>query len=139
MLLLSLVRVLTGGWSIGIDLLWWWLGGIIGYGLALSEDYIYVYKEGKRGSLRVIKSILFLLVWVFLGFWTVTSVPSMFGRGIVFGIGAFLSLEFFYDFFYRKENLHLWFYQIKRKLDEKEIRIVSYALLVLYALLLLNL
>lgn len=139
MLLLSLVRVLTGGWSIGIDLLWWWLGGIIGYGLALSEDYIYVYKEGKRGSLRVIKSILFLLVWVFLGFWTVTSVPSMFGRGIVFGIGAFLSLEFFYDFFHRKENLHLWFYQIKRKLDEKEIRIVSYALLVLYALLLLNL
>lgn len=139
MLLLSLVRVITGGWSIGIDLLWWWLGGIIGYGLCLSEDYIYVYKEGKRGSLRVIKSILFLLVWVFLGFWTVTSVPSLFGRGIVFGIGAFLSLEFFYDFFYRKENLHLWFYQIKRKLDEKEIKIVSYALLFLYVLLLLNL
>lgn len=139
MLLLSLVRLTTGGWLIGINLLWWWLGGILGYGLGLSEDYIYVYKEGRKGSLRVVKSILFLLVWIFLGIWTVTSVSSTFGRGMVFGIGAFLGLEFFHDFFYRKENLSLWFYQIKRKLDDKEIKIVSYTLLVFYVILLWNL
>ena len=139
MLLLSLVRLLTGGWLIGINLLWWWLGGILGYGLGVAEDYVYVYKEGKRGSLRVVKSALFLLIWVFLGFWSVSSVPSMFGRGLVFGIGAFLGFEFFYDFFYRKENLHLWFYQIKRSFDQREIKIFSYILLFVYVSILWNL
>lgn len=139
MLLLSLVRVFTGGWSIGIDLLWWWLGGIIGYGLGLSENYVYIYKEGRRGSLRVVKSVLFLLAWIFLGFWAVTSVPSAFGRGLIFGVGSFLGVEYFYDYFYRKDKVDLWFYQIKRKIDQKEMKIFTYVLLFIYVTLLWNL
>lgn len=139
MLLLSLVRLLTGGWSIGVNLFWWWLGGIVGYGMGLSENYVYVYKEGKKGSLRVVKSALFLLVWVFLAIWCVTSVPSVFGRGLIFGVGGFLGIEFFYDYFYRRDNIGLWFYQIKRKFEPSEIRVIVYVLLFVFGLLLWNL
>jgi len=133
------MRLFTGGWSIGINLLWWWLGGVAGYALGLSENYIYVYRDGKRGSLRIVKSVLFLLTWVFLALWSVTSVPSALGRGFIFGIGGFLVIELFYDYFYRREKMEMWFYQIKRKLDPKEIRIVVYFLMVIIGSLLLSL
>jgi hypothetical protein len=85
---------------------------IEGVKLLLAEKY-----EQKE---LVMRSFLFLVVWIVLAFFTMTSVANFFARGLVLGIGTHLMFDLIYDFKFDKERLDIWFWQIKRTLEPEE-------------------
>lgn len=85
-----------------------------GIKLLLTERY-----EQKE---LVMRSAMFLVVWVVLAFFTATSVTNFFARGFVLGIGTHLVFDLIYDYKTDKERLDLWFWQIKRTLEPEEKR-----------------
>ncbi len=70
----------------------------------------------------VMRSFLFIIVWVILAIFTMTSVTNFFARGFVLGIGIHLIFDLIYDFITDKERLDMWFWQIKRTLEPEEKR-----------------
>jgi len=68
----------------------------------------------------VMRSAMFIVVWIVLAFFTATSVANFFARGFVLGIGTHLMFDLIYDFTHDKERLDIWFWQIKRTLEPEE-------------------
>lgn len=153
MLLLSGMRLLSGTWTIGIDILYWWLGGVIGFLFVFCDRLIYelvtnpgrtmntkikqLFGEGRlvRGMVAILgereredrlmmRSVLFLAIWVVLAFWVVSSVSSMFARGLVMGLGTHLVFDLLWEYSKNKEGINDWFWQIKRVVNENEKRMV---------------
>lgn len=147
--LLILTGLLTGNFVFGLNLLWWILGSVLGFmivffdrlanmlvtktdqtmNLRLKE--VWTQKQvtktldellNERGEQKdlVMRSFLFLLVWVVMAFFTVTSVNSQFARGMMLGIGIHLIFDFLYDYFWDKPRFTSWFWQIKREISQEE-------------------
>lgn len=158
---LVLLGLVTGNFVFGVNLLWWLLGGVLGFlfvfsdrlvnsfltnpsesmGLRLKELFgqrkfgegmMMLLSERHEQKELVMRSFLFLLVWVILAFFTITSVNSQFARGFMLGIGTHLVFDFVYDYFWNKERFNNWFWQIKRTLDEKEKMWIVVGLVVIY-------
>lgn len=146
---LVLWSVFTGNFSFNIGLLWWMLGAMIGFLFVFLDRFFYTvlsnpnetlslrmkelfgqrnYVEGIKLLLAerydqkelVMRSFLFLIVWIVLAFFTMTSVVNDFARGFMLGIGTHLVFDLIYDFTHDKERLDLWFWQIKRTLEPEE-------------------
>lgn len=139
-----------GQWAFGTSLLWWWLGGVIGFIFVFSDRLIHsmVTNPGetlslqikdlfKRGRLiqglslalserdkqqhLVVRSALFVATYLVLAVFTVTSVANAFPRGFVLGIGIHLFFDLFWDFRGKGRDINDWFWQIKRTLSVTEI------------------
>ena len=147
--LLVLWSVVNGNFIFNLNLLWWLLGATLGF-LFVFSDRLFnslvskpdetlgvkmkdLFGQGKIfQGLRlllnerydqkelVMRSFLFLLMWVALAFFTLTSVTSFFARGFVLGIGIHLMFDLVYDDLTNKERLDMWFWQIKRTLEPEE-------------------
>ncbi|MBU1071598.1 hypothetical protein KKG65_04310 [Patescibacteria group bacterium] len=163
MLLLTGWRLMSGRWLFGVGVLWWWLGGVLGFvfvffdwliQLAVMEPsrvfdvklkevlqkkniksgLVFVLGERQKKSRLVMKSALFLLVWLVMGFFTLSSIASAFGRGFMLGLGTHLVFDLVWDYFKVPEKLDNWFWMIKRKLDVEEKRWFVVIVVVLYLL-----
>jgi hypothetical protein len=161
MLLLTGWRLITGRWLVGVGVLWWWLGGVLGFVFVFFDWLIQlavmepgrvfdvklknVFKkdniktglasalEEREKKLRlVMKSALFLLVWLVMGFFVLSSVASPFGRGFMLGLGTHLMFDLAWDFFKTPEKLENWFWMIKRDILKEEKKWFVIIVLLLY-------
>jgi len=163
MLLLTGWRLLSGRWVFGVGVLWWWLGGVLGFVFVFFDWFVQLMvmepnrvfdvklsKVFKKDNIRsglatalaerekktrlVMKSALFLLVWLVMGFFTLSSVANPFGRGFMLGLGTHLVFDLVWDFFKDTIKLNNWFFLIKRTLDKEEKRWFVVIVVVLYLL-----
>lgn len=147
--LLMLWSVINQSFVFNISLLWWLLGAMIGFLFVFLDRFVYSIfsKPDETLSLRirelfgqnnvlggiklllaerydqkelVMRSAMFIMVWIVLAFLTATSVISFFGRGFILGIGTHLVFDLVYDFVKDKERLDHWFWHIKRTLEPEE-------------------
>lgn len=151
LILLILVKIVTGNFGLNLSLLWWLLGAILGFVFVFTDRFVYSFLmkpdealgirlrelfEGKQFSEGlmlllnerheqkelVMRSFLFVMVWLVLAFLAVTSIISPFGRGFMLGMGIHLIFDLVYDYFWNKERFELWFWQIKRVVSPEEKR-----------------
>lgn len=146
---LILTSVIDRSFVFNLSLLWWLLGGMIGFLFVFLDRFFYqaisnsdetlgirikdifaqknflggmaqLLSEQFNQKEMVMRSFLFLIVWFVLAIFTMTSVVNFFARGLVLGIGTHLMFDLVYDFVKDKERLDLWFWQIKRTLEPEE-------------------
>lgn len=163
MLLLTGWRLIGGRWVLGVGVLWWWLGGVVGFCLVffdwliqlmvmepekvfdvklkkilkrenIKQGLVFALEEREKKTRLVMKSALFLLVWLVMGFFTLSSVASPFGRGFMLGLGTHLMFDLVWDYFKAPEKLSNWFWMVKRNLDWEEKRWFVGVVVVLYLL-----
>jgi len=150
------------GWE--WSLIWLWVGAVVGAGLELVDRLIYVYltrpqdqlsqyvkhlvsnhkyqevlrvlviRGGEQGHL-VSKSVLFVFGWIALAVYVITSTGSLLAVGIVLGAGLRLVYEVAADW-PQKEKLKGWlFWQIKRPVSDRELKMVVGIFLVVFGIL----
>lgn len=165
---LILWSVINRAFVFNISLLWWLLGAMIGFLFVFLDRFIYsvISKPNETLSLRmkelfgqtkfvegvrlllvegydqkelVMRSAMFLVVWILLAFFTATSVLNFFARGFMLGVGTHLVFDLVYDYVKDRERLDLWFWHIKRTLEPEEKRAFVLVVGVIYALLAINL
>ena len=146
---LILISLLDGSFVFDLKLLWWLLGAMLGFLFVFGDRLVYslVTKPDETLSLKakdmfgqkriveglkllltersdqkelVMRSFLFLVLWVVLAFFTLTSVNNSLARGFILGIGTHLMFDLIYDYRFDKERLDMWFWQIKRTLEPEE-------------------
>lgn len=175
LLFLTAVRLITRRWNFDIDLFWWWLGGVVGFLFVFSDRLIHSLVSNPKEILSVkvrdligrgriaeglaltllerekqenlmMRSALFIVVWLILAFWTATSIANNFPRGFILGLGTHLVFDLLWDYSLpagRQEgkgrDMGHWFWQVKRKLSLLEIRGFVLVVVVLYMLLALAL
>ncbi len=144
-------KLVTRNLALDLGILWWLLGAIIGFIFVFTDRFVYSFLmkpdealgirlrelfEGKQFSEGlmlllnerheqkelVMRSFLFVMVWLVLAFLAVTSIISPFGRGFMLGMGIHLVFDLLYDYFWNKERFELWFWQIKRVVSPEEKR-----------------
>lgn len=167
LLLLVVWKIITGNFVFDLSLLWWLLGAVIGFIFVFSDRFVYSFLmkpeealglrlkelfQGKRFDEGLIlllterheqkelimRSFLFVMVWMVLAFLAVTSIASPFGRGFVLGIGIHLGFDLVYDYFWNKIRFDQWFWQIKRVISEEEKRWFMMIVSIVFVLLFFN-
>lgn len=159
-------RLLDGRWEFGISVLAWWLGAMLGFVFVFFDRIVYVFwqnpedvlslklkellargkvglglatllEERQQQERLIIRSFLFVVVWLLLAIFAVFSVGSYFGRGFILGLGLHLVMDVARDFW--GKSMGGWFWQIKRQLTEQEIATMVWGFLILAVLLMLGL
>lgn len=149
--ILIVFKILVKSFFLDLYTLWWLLGGIIGFLFVFLDRFAYSFlmkpdealgmklkelfgtgkfAEGLATLLNerheqkelIMRSFLFVVVWIVLALLTVTSVSAPFARGFVLGIGIHLVFDLLYDFYFNQERFNLWFWQIKREVSFQEKR-----------------
>ena len=163
LLILSGWRLWQGQWVMGVDVLKWWLGAILGFlfvfldrlaaiavtdpdkllGTRLKEMWgkgkikeglmMLLADRGKQEKL-IMRTALFLVVWVILALLSATSVVSFGARGFVLGIGTHLVFDLVWDYFKDKKRLSRWFWQSKGNFSEKEMEVFFWLIVIAYVL-----
>jgi hypothetical protein len=163
LILISAWRIISGGWSFDLVLLWWWMGAVIGFGFVFLDRLVHLYTAPQedpfvkfiRGLIQrrqfgvalgtllsdrhaprhlFMRSVLFLAAWVVVGLLAMTSSSSVFGRGFVFGLGLHLAFDLLTDYLGKAREVELWFWQIKRVFEPQEITAVVWGYLILFLL-----
>lgn len=167
LILLIVVKMLIGNFGLNLSLLWWLLGAIIGFVFVFTDRFVYSFlmkpdealgmrlrelfggKQFSEGMLLllnerheqkelVMRSFLFIVVWLVLAVLTVTSIVSPFGRGFMLGMGIHLIFDLVYDYFWNKERFEQWFWQIKRIVSPEEKRWFVILTALIFGILLFN-
>lgn len=168
LLLLTGWRLFNNNWSFSIEILWWWLGGVIGFLFVFMDRLIYAFwqqpdemlsmkirdmfsqgqiwkglalalQERQEQKRLVVRSVLFLIIWVVLGFLALTSTDNPFGRGFMLGLGLHLTFDLVADFWGKGRDIRLWFWQIKREFSDTEIATVVWGYVILFTLIAIGL
>lgn len=161
-------RLLSGFWQLDISIAWWWLGAFIGFIFVFLDRIVYAFWQSSdqvmattlkdilgRGKIGqgiamllteretterlIIRSALFLMVWLALAIFAVFSVANPFGRGFMFGLGIHLVTDLLRDYFGKGRDVNLWFWQIKRVIEPNEKQAVVWGFSILAILLMLGL
>jgi len=140
--LLTLGRYLTGAVGFNMSLLWWWLGGIVGFLFVFADRLVYAFMshpeealslrlkelfgkgkiinglalalaEREKQDKLIMRSALFLVVWAILTVLTLTSIANTFSRGFMLGLGTHLVFALGWDYFFARKDINLWFWQIR--------------------------
>ncbi len=167
LILLILFKVITGNFVFGLELLWWLLGSVIGFMFVFTDRFVnsFLMKPDETLGLRlrdlfgqkkfseglltllnerheqkelVMRSFLFVVVYLVLALLAVTSVSSSFGRGFILGIGIHLVFDLVFDYFWNKDRFNLWFWQIKRELSYDEKRWFVMLVSIVFGMLVFN-
>jgi len=163
LLILSGWRLWQGQWVMGVDVLKWWLGAVLGFlfvfldrlaamavvdpdkilGTRLKEMWgkgkikeglaMLLVDRGKEEKL-IMRTTLFLVVWVVLALLSATSVASFGARGFVLGIGTHLVFDLIWDYFKDRDRLSRWFWQSKGNFSKKEMEVFFWLMLIAYVL-----
>lgn len=146
----ALVLLLRWRWE--VTALWLGVGILIGYGLVFLDRFVYVYithpheelsravqylvrQRHFREALRTInqrrgeqtrlsfRSFLFVVAWVFLATFALTSTADLLAQGLVMGLGLHVLYDLWRDFGrggdYFSQKV---FWQVKRVVTEGEMR-----------------
>ncbi len=161
MVFLSGYKFLLGRIDLDLDTLWWWLGSVAGFIFVFSDRIFYALvtrtdenmsvelrenlKKGKVGMALsqliserheqkelVMRSVLFVISWWVLALFAFTSTANMFARGLILGIGIHLVFDLLADYWWDRERLNLWFWQIKRVVPESEKQVFVVVSLVVF-------
>lgn len=147
-ILLVVFRMLFGGWSLSLALIWWCLGAISGFVFVFGDRIFYnlvtepektlglkmkqLFKSGKivdglalaleeravdKGL--IMRSVIFLLVYLVLSFWVMMTVNGAWQRGFVMGIGLHLYFDLIWDYL-TKKSIANWFWQFPIRLSKNE-------------------
>jgi len=141
--ILTLIRWVSGSSMIGVELIWWWLGGVLGFLFVFGDRLVYAlvnkpeevlsvqirelfmkghlvkglalaFSEREKQLHLVMRSALFLVIWGVLAVFTATSVGNSFPRGFVLGLGTHLIFDITWDYFGGSRDIELWFWQVKK-------------------------
>ena len=163
LLVLSGWRLWQGQWILEVGVLKWWLGAILGFlfvfldrlaAMAVTdpnrvlemklkemwgkgkirEGLVILLADRKKQEKLIMRTALFLVVWVVLALLSVTSVTSFGARGFVLGIGTHLVFDLIWDYFKDKERLSRWFWQSKEGFSEKEMEVFFWLITAAYVL-----
>ncbi len=163
LLILSGWRLWQGQWVLDVGILKWWLGAILGFLFVfldrlaaiavtdpdrvletklkevwgkgrIKEGLMMLLADRKKQEKLIMRTALFLVVWVVLALLSVTSVASFGARGFVLGIGTHLVFDLIWDYFKDKERLSRWFWQGKGNFSEKEMEVFFWLIVVAYVL-----
>lgn len=139
---LTAVRFLMGRTFINTDLLWWWLGGVVGFLFVFSDRLVYAlasnpeevlsvrikelfgkgklvqglalaFSEREKQKHLIMRSALFVVIWAVLAIFTATSVGTGFARGLVLGLGTHLIFDLGWDYCRGSREVESWFWQVK--------------------------
>jgi len=139
---LALLRLVLGQTRVDLNLIWWWLGGVVGFLFVFSDRLIYAlasnpeevlsikikelfgkgklidglalaFSEREKQKHLIMRSALFVVIWVVLAVFTATSVGSVFARGLVLGLGTHLIFDLIWDYRGGSRDVELWFWQVK--------------------------
>jgi len=139
---LTILRFFLGQNHFGIEVLWWWLGGVIGFLFVFADRLVYALASNSRETLSiqikdlfgkgkliqglalafsereqqkhlVMRSALFVVIWAVLAIFTATSVGGGFPRGLVLGLGTHLIFDLVWDYRGGSRDVELWFWQVK--------------------------
>ncbi len=148
---LALVSVWRFKWDWG--LLGFWIGGLLGYGVEVVDRLVYIYwtrpddqlswygrhlmkerkwrelgkvlkSRGEEQRFLVSRSVLFMATWIVLALYLVTSSGSMLAVGAVMGCGWRLITVVLMHSKDKEELKSVLFWQIKRKVTDRELKIV---------------
>lgn len=138
------------------------VGGAIGWNLAFLDMVAYIYilhpevqlsqqisyqiknKQYKQAFELIkrrqsefdkltVRSALFQVAWVVLAVFTLTSVPSLFGKALVMGLGLRILIDEWREWFKDKNKLKNWlFWQIKREVSIDELKWYMYIMTGIY-------
>lgn len=160
---LTLWRLVSGSWTLNTDVVLWWLGAVIGFSFVFTDRLIYAFWQHPEETLSLtlrqvlgggrwmsglstllteretqkhlmMRSVLFLGVWLALGFLTMANVSNALGRGFMLGLGIHLTFDLLTDTLLRRRDLKLWFWQIKRDIPESEMKMVVWGYTILFLL-----
>lgn len=166
--LLIIWSVVNGSFVFNLGLLWWLLGAMIGFLFVFFDRFLFTLVSNPSSILSIklkeifsknnyadevklllaekynqreliMRSFLFVLVYMVLAFFTMTSVVNYFARGLMLGIGTHLIFDLIYDYIYDKERLDGWFWHIKRTLEPEEKRWFVIIVSAVYVLIAFNL
>ena len=142
--------------SLGLQIVGLWLGGVIGYLLVLLDRLVYVYllrpheqlsqqvqfmlaKRNIRGVLELVhrrrreqtrlafRSFLFMVAWVFLALFALTSTAGTYGGALVMGLGLHLVYDLWRDQQMDPKGLNQkLFWQVKRAVPMRVQKVFLY-------------
>lgn len=145
---LVVVAVLKWQWSLGLLSLW--MGGLVGFGLTYLDRLIYVYwlhpeedlsqlvrdlihrgrwklalkemyQRRKEQAKLTTRSAVFVLAWMPLALFAVTTTGSWFAEGLVMGLGLHVLYDLWRDWQLDPQGLNKkLFWQIKREVSLSE-------------------
>lgn len=104
------------------------IGGLIGLGmLVLDQQWLYRFYSDdlagtKTNTYLITRSIIFMLLYVPLLLYVLTSSGSLVGMGVMLGLGWGLSLELLRLRSHREQFHHRFLWQIKRLFTPEEIK-----------------
>lgn len=161
--LLTVMRLLVGNVTLNVSLLWWWLGGVMGFLFVFADRLVYAFmshpeetlsiklkelfgkgkiinglalaltEREKQGKLMM-RSVLFLVVWAVLTILTLTSIANTFSRGFMLGLGTHLVFDLGWDYWTAgRRDIGLWFWQV-RNVTEIEKNVFVWGTFVFYSL-----
>jgi|CXWL01.1.fsa_nt_gi hypothetical protein len=160
---LTLMRLLTGTAGLNISLVWWWLGGMIGFLFVFGDRLVYAFMSNPDEALSIklkelfgkgkiinalalalaerekqdklmMRSVLFVVVWAVLTVLTMTSVANIFSRGFMLGLGTHLVFDLGWDYWSKgQRDIGIWFWQI-RNVTKREVDIFVWGSFVFYFL-----
>ena len=152
-------------WRFDLTLLFWLIGGVLGWCLVALDRLVWVYwtkpetqlatqtrylvankrYQEARQTLQArreeqtelsFRSVLFQLAWVPLAFFTLTSTASFFGRGLVMCLGLHILYDQWCDYCQSPEKLRRWlFWQIKRPVSLEEQQIYLWLMTAVFVIL----
>lgn len=138
------------GWYWQLRTVWWFIGGVVGWVLVFLDRIVWAYWTRPETQLAVtvrylidqkkvpqaintlwqrkreqkeltFRSALFQGVWLVLAFFTLTSTPGWFSKGLVMGLGLHILYDGWKDYLKSPEMFRdQVFWQIKRQVSLKE-------------------
>ncbi len=153
---LTALRLATGRVGLELPLVWWWLGGIVGFLFVFADRLVYAFMSHPEETLSIkikellgrgkiinglalalserekqdrlmMRSVLFIIVWAILAVLTMTSVADLFSRGFMLGLGTHLIFDLAWDYWSKgRRDVELWFWQV-RNVSKREMDIFVWA------------
>ena len=156
-MVVMLLHLVKTGFLLNLDLVWLWVGGLVGYVLVLLDRLVYVFflhpheqlsqqvrfmlvKKNVAGALELIhwrreeqtrlafRSFLFVVAWIPLAIFALTSTGEMVVGTLVMGLGLHLLYDLWRDHQTNPEAFNeKFFWQVKRLVQAKEQEMFLYA------------
>jgi RsiW-degrading membrane proteinase PrsW (M82 family) len=80
-----------------------------------------ILERGQQENLMM-RSVLFVVIWLVLAFWTMVGVTAPLPRGFMLGMGMHFIFDLLWDYRLKRGDLSFWFWQIKREVSLEEQR-----------------
>lgn len=162
LVIISVWRVFSGSWEIGLPMLLWIIGGLVGFGLVFGDRLLMILTDtgdegreyirdrlvkmqfgsiwrtmdnSRKSAVRLpMRNFVFLMLYGALALLAAFSSSNPFGRGLVWGIGLHLVFDLIWDF-YVKNDVSAWYWQKNHNLSDFEVRGIVFGAAIIFGVL----